>query len=137
MDMNFELVKQTIDDENARMGDNLEYLFSYKGYTAMIKRYDQYEHLCGYLKLNVTDSDERFEIIGMNAHGGITYNRGGWVGFDCNHYLDLNLAFYMLAEEKGLDDIYPMIMGESTYKDLEFVKSNLQRIIDELVKAGY
>lgn len=135
--MNFDLVKQTIDTENARMGDNLEYIFSYKGYTAMIKRYEQYGHLCGCIKLDVTDSDDRYEIADMNAHGGVTYNRGGWVGFDCNHYLDLNLSYHMRAKEKGLEDIYPMIIGESSYKDLEFVKSNLQRIIDELVKAGY
>ena len=45
------MIRQTIENENARMGDTLEYTFKYKGYTAQIRRIGEHGYLCGYIKL--------------------------------------------------------------------------------------
>jgi len=41
-------------------------------------------HRCGYVKL-----PKGFPIeFDLDVHGGITYNNGGWIGFDCAHGCD-------------------------------------------------
>ena len=127
-----ELLRKTIEKENARMGDTLEYTFKYKGYTAQIRRVREYGHLCGYVKADIQNDSKEYEIVDEHAPGGVTWNKNGWIGFDCAHLGDFSLWQYEMFEKMG--GINPTVMNElEIYRDFEYVKSNLQEIIDALV----
>ncbi|WP_346564568.1 hypothetical protein [Staphylococcus haemolyticus] len=129
-----ELLRKAIEKENARMGDVLEYSFKYKGYTAQIRRIQEYGHLCGYVKADIQDYSKEYEIVGEHAHGGVTWNENGWIGFDCIHLGDFSLHQYEMFEK--IDGINPIGMDEGkNYRDFEYVKSNLQEIIDALIRG--
>ena len=96
-----ELLRKTIEKENARMGDTLEYTFKYKGYTAQIRRVREYGHLCGYVKADIQNGSKEYEIVDEHAHGGVTWNENGWIGFDCAHLGDFSLWQYEMFEKNG------------------------------------
>ncbi|NMK72238.1 hypothetical protein [Staphylococcus capitis] len=132
---NIELIKQTIENENACMDNDLTYTFKYKGYTAKIKRIEEHGYLCGYVNADVLRNSREYEIIDEHAHGGVTFHNGDWVGFDCAHFGDFSLWRYELFENDDTSNL--LIMNEyEVYRDFEYVKSNLQNIIDELVKVA-
>lgn len=66
----------------------------------------------------------------LQVHGGITYSgklywkrdAAGWaIGFNCSHYLDATpYEFFRYGECNG------------TYRTLEFVKSELRSLVDQL-----
>ncbi|OFK77206.1 hypothetical protein HMPREF2803_07785, partial [Staphylococcus sp. HMSC034D07] len=129
-DMNIKLIKEKIDNENKRMGSELEYTFKYKGHKCKVKRIEEYGHLCGYIYLNVKRGSEEYEIIDELAHCGVSYHKGNLIGFDCAHAGDFSLRMYNLFENKTyLSDL-------ETYKDLEYVENNIKEIIDSLQKGG-
>ena len=117
------------------MDNDLTYTFKYKGYTAKIKRIEEYGYLCGYVNADVLRNSREYEIIDEHAHGGVTFHNGDWVGFDCAHFGDFSLWRYELFENDDTSNL--LIMNEyEVYRDFEYVKSNLQNIIDELVKVA-
>ncbi|MDS3887057.1 hypothetical protein RJB80_05135 [Staphylococcus hominis] len=129
-----ELLRKAIEKENARMGDTLEYTFKYKGYTAQIRRVREYGHLCGYVKADIQNGSKEYEIVDEHAHGGVTWNENGWIGFDCAHLGDFSLWQHEMFEKMG--GINPTMMNElEIYRDFEYVKSNLQEIVDALVRG--
>ena len=52
-----------------------------------------------------------------NVHGGITYNDGKKIGFDAAHYDDWNSI---------------ITMEGSTYKDVNFMKNEIVKLIDQI-----
>lgn len=71
-------------------GDGSFYEGEINGLTVRVVQVN--EHVCGYVLLPeghpwLTVEDDW--DIECSVHGGITYRKGGWVGFDTNHYNDV------------------------------------------------
>lgn len=128
-----EEIKKIIDDENRAMTDTQKYTFVYKGYNAQIKRSGEYGYLSGYIKAGEI-KEKQYKELNLIAHGGITFNKNGWVGFECCHSDDLDLHKYQAIKNNDLDNIFGSIMGHRTYKDMAFVEGNIKALIDELTK---
>jgi len=130
--------------------------FTYKGYACRIIRNLAMFYLLGYVALeknhafyNVSDYD-----MNISVHGGVTYaslNRPGavvkdtmtnklcyievphrnepkdawWIGFDCAHAVDA------IPELPGISN------RMDTYKDIEFVKTELREMVDQLIEREY
>lgn len=96
--------------------------FLYKGFRCEIKKCPTMGHLCGYVYAKV--SPELHDVI--KIHGGVTYNDGKKLGFDCAHLSDLVPSMHSL----GLD--FP---GD-TYKNEQFVQNQLLKLISQLITLG-
>ncbi|QQO92581.1 hypothetical protein CPT_Machias_204 [Staphylococcus phage Machias] len=122
--MNKDTLKFIIDSENKKLGvRKSRYEFKYKGYNAFIVRHDTLGHLSGYIEIGAGNYDEKLEYY---AHGGITYNEGGIIGFDCAHSGDLMPEIFLnglMANESN-----------DTYKSLDYVESCIKEMIDFLVE---
>lgn len=112
--------------------------FVYKDSLGLILRVNPEKsgHLCGYVrvgkKLGTLDFDE-YDDLGIEVHGGITYSgmisgeEGYWLGFDCAHAGDLSPAY---------DSDYIETFSEHgyTYKDMDYVESEIKHMIDQLLE---
>lgn len=125
-------IKKLIDKENKRMTEQedwYEFEFEILGYTAKAVRYTEYGHLCGYVKEDFKLSDEMYQALDDNAHGGITYDKENWIGFDCNHTWDFNLEWYYNFKENELSFDFETYSQEEVYRDLEYVIQTLKNMI--------
>ena len=110
--------------------------FEYKGYQGLILRGPMFGALCGYVGLPEGHDyyGMYFEEIPIDAYGGLNFSEPGdgilrpegyyWIGFDCGHAMDIAPCFG--------DPIYNF--PGATYKDIDFVKDQIKRMID-LLKA--
>lgn len=70
----------------------------------------------------------------IDVHGGLTYAgpmgnlEGWWFGFDCGHAGDLSPGTYSQVLEMGIKN-YP----RGTYRDIEYVRAECQRLADQLL----
>lgn len=127
-----ESIRKLIDEENEQMNKSADWYeleFEYLGYTAKAVRYTEYGHLCGYIKTNFKMTNDMCEVLGNNSHGGITFNYGAWIGFDCNHARDFNLDRYYQFKEIGLGVDFETHLQQETYRDLEYVIQTLKNMI--------
>ena len=95
-------------------------------------------HLCGYVITNKRLDD----IIAytLNVHGGITFNsmvfHGGInkyaVGFDCASHGDY---IHFIHYVDGKYNVLPW--EEYTYRDIEYVTNELQRLTEQLKDIKY
>lgn len=95
------------------------------GYHVTIKKNPFLGVLLGYVDL---PKDHKFyglcyDKIDVDVHGGLTYSQQKgefWrIGFDCGHSGDFIPMFSDLADEKN-------------FKDLDFVKSELKNLVEQL-----
>lgn len=126
MDNNFKevsiMLTKMIEEGNHKLGE-------YHGWKYEIIRIPTTGHLCGYIFFDRKATEEEFEIMDHNFHGGVTWgfegkpNQGKY-GFDCAHYMDLH----------PLDVFGGMRFGSdaASYKDMKFVKNNIMQVIDML-----
>lgn len=127
-----ESIKNLIDEENEQMTKHVDWYeleFEYLGYTLKAVRYTEYGHLCGYIKTNFDMTNNVYEVLENNSHGGITFNYGVWIGFDCNHAWDFNLDMYWKLEEMGVGADFETHLTQETYRDLEYVIQTLKNMI--------
>lgn len=136
-----EFLKKMIDRENYEMTKverGYELTFGVVGHECMIRRYEEYGHLCGYIKKKSYIDDEIYESLGYLLHGGITFNNDEWIGFDCNHAWDFSLSRFFKGTE--LEEIYKdtnihthtdidSFLKNETYRDLFYVKENIENMI--------
>lgn len=136
-----EYFKRIIDKENSKMTkveQGYELKFGVLGHECMIRRYEEYGHLCGYIKKKSYIDDEIYESLGFLLHGGITYENDEWIGFDCNHARDFSLSRFFKSTE--LEEIYKdtnihthtdidYLFENETYRDLDYVKGNMVKAI--------
>ena len=136
-----EYFKRIIDKENSKMTkveQGYELKFGVLGHECMIRRYEEYGHLCGYIKKKSYIDDEIYESLGFLLHGGITYENDEWIGFDCNHARDFSLSRFFKSTE--LEEIYKdtnihthtdidYLFENETYRDLDYVKENMVKAI--------
>lgn len=125
-------IKKMIDEENERMTRHVDWYeleFEYLGYTAKAVRHTEYGHLCGYIKTDFDMTNDLYEVLENNSHGGITFNYGVWIGFDCNHACDFNLDRYYQFKEIGLEVDFETHLNQETYRDLDYVIRTLKNMI--------
>lgn len=125
-------IKKLIDEENEKMNKSVdwyEFEFEYLGYTAKAVRYTKYGHLCGYIKTDFDMTNDICEVLKNNSHGGISFNYGIWIGFDCNHARDFNLDRYYQLKEIGLGVDFKTHLQQETYRNLEYVIQTLKNMI--------
>lgn len=94
------------------------------GYDISIIQHRPLSHLCGYVKASINNAEET-----IVCHGGITYDNGEWIGFDCAHCGDLIPQSYELFEGTEL-----AITGE-TFKDVNYVYEELKSIVEQVSKC--
>ena len=83
-------------------------------------------HLCGYVQVPETHSLYKtdYNDCELSVHGGLTYGAeakapfwGYWIGFDCAHSGDFS----------------PRIAILGTYRDIDYVQAECERLIDQLI----
>jgi hypothetical protein len=102
-----------------------EALFTEHGYWCEIKRNTELGHLCGYVYMGKHHPLASEPEPDLAVHGGITYNDGKKMGFDCGHAGDLSP---LMAKYMGL------YMGRSNevYRNMHFVKEQLRNLAAQL-----
>lgn len=126
-----------IDKARAKyVGDEPDYLsFKYKGTKCEIKRNSEMLFLCGYASFRpcycYDVANYRNNLENIDVHGGVTYfevSPGGTItiGFDCAHINDLIPTFSIQAGEKE---------GEE-YRTIDFVKKEIRRMVDQIIKIN-
>ena len=86
------------------------------GIKYIIKRDSSMGHLCGYTFL---DSVDIYAESTYRVHGGITFNSGNKIGFDTAHLHDWS---YWVPSESA------------SYKDTNFVRKELIKLIEQIVR---
>lgn len=108
--------------------------FTHLGFKCSILRNSLFKGLCGYIHLT-KDSKYfgiHYEYIHVSIYGGWTFSdfdesKNEWVvGFDCSHYADITM--FTFENQEVID---------KTYKNLEFVKSELQRACESFYKNSH
>lgn len=118
-----------VNEENKSMNkvNNIyELKFDYRGTKAKVVRQTKYGYLCGYVLVSSDRTEEMMDDLDLIAHGGITYDRDGWLGFDCAHYGDLNIEMLRLLKDNEISTEY------ETYKELSYVVGKLKEMIDKI-----
>lgn len=109
--------------------------FKYRNYDCELKRNVSGCWL-GYVILKHPIPDEHIDNI--EVHGGITYNDGSKIGFDCAHYDDIIpllstgvgtfLSFCNIIDTL----VHDISTDQPTYKDRNFVIDQLKSVVDQL-----
>jgi hypothetical protein len=88
----------------------------------------------------------------IEVHGGITFSgkRGRaesfdeniwWFGFDCGHWRDLTPGMVSLMEkmkkETGIGGAYLAHAEHDIYRDIQYVKTQVQSLAQQLRKVGH
>jgi len=136
--------------------------FSYNGWECVIRRecFDDGPimfggFLCGFVKipkdhpLYIVNPDIHLnDLSDFDVHGGITcYGYPFWdeenlyLGFDCDHVSDINPCFKKMREfpeefPEGFCDFFDSLFHicNPTYKNISFVKKELEHLCDQLSK---
>jgi hypothetical protein len=93
--------------------------------------------LCGYVHIDRDNklwglSYDDVHKYDIDVHGGLTYNGYDdniWIfGFDCGHHGDL-IPYYIIN-----DDLYKIIDITGTYRDMNYVISEVEQLAEQLSK---
>ncbi len=117
-----------------------ERTFYYKNIRCLILRDPSMLHLCGYVDLpkEVPIYGKSSDEIRVYAHGGINWSEktedGFWrIGFDCMHGNDLVPGhIFHLDENDPLTFAFRNMHSNDTYRDMEFVETNLISLVDQI-----
>ncbi len=104
-----------------------EALFTEHGYWCEIKRHPELGHLCGYVYMGKHHPLASQPEPDLAVHGGITYNDGKKMGFDCSHAGDLSPFMSSHRSGFGFDGRY-----KETYRNMHFVKEQLRNLAAQL-----
>jgi hypothetical protein len=80
-------------------------------------RNPQLGHLCGYVKMPKGYELSEDALDSLEVHGGVTYDKNNWIGFDCAHSGDLAPAC------KGFSGVY---------RNFAYVKAETQRLAEQV-----
>lgn len=94
--------------------------FKYKGLECQVLRMPHFGHLCGYVTTKKPLTD--VQAMSLEVHGGVTYQEGNKVGFDCAHYMDM-LPFS--------DNLY----NDAYYRTMRYVKREVKRMVDQIKRT--
>ncbi len=105
-----------------------EALFTSHGYWCEIKRHSELGHLCGYVYMGAHHPLANEGEPDLAVHGGITYNDGKKMGFDCGHAGDLSP--FLTRFERLYRHANPEV-----YRNMAFVKHQLNNLAAQLREA--
>lgn len=130
--------------------DEEDYLeFIYNGITCRVIRGFFHGGLCGYC---IVPQGHKYFGVGYNdipydVHGGLTYSEFDdeeqkiyVIGFDCAHSMDISPALEVLNEKRRqISNLFPERFHKNTifsptYKNMEFVKNEVQALADQIKK---
>jgi hypothetical protein len=134
--------------------------FTYREYIGIVNRiYYKHEcgilelgHLCGYVQIPAGHPwhGKDYDEIEADCHGGLTYSgekKEGlfFVGFDCAHSRDIcpGTEVIMAINRRELQGKFPELMRKiqrsgftsSSYKNMEYVKQEVMKLIDQAIEA--
>lgn len=108
--------------------------FESHGFPCVIRRVEGLGHLCGYIGVPKELEQDYYDEFEPKVHGGWTYIEDRfpgaepdgryWYGFDCAHSGDLVPKY---AESGN-------ILGTGTYRTVDFVRGELERVAGEVAK---
>lgn len=104
-----------------------EVLFVSHGYWCEVKRHPELGHLCGYVYMGAHHPLASEPEPDLAVHGGITFNNGTKMGFDCGHAGDMSP--FMLRY--GFKD-YSNPNYHERYRNMAFVKGQLENLAAQL-----
>lgn len=102
-----------------------EALFVSHGYWCEVKRNPDLGHLCGYVLMGAHHPLASVTEPDLAVHGGITYNDGKKMGFDCGHAGDMVPFMYTRYR-------YSNPGREEVYRNMAFVKDQLDNLAAQL-----
>lgn len=100
-------------------------LFTSHGYWCEVKRHPELGHLCGYVYMGAHHPLASVTEPDLAVHGGITYNDGKKMGFDCGHAGDVSP--YIHTRYKFSNPGYSEV-----YRNIRFVKDQLDNLAAQL-----
>lgn len=92
-----------------------------KGYKCEIKRNKHTGHLNGYITVSpdhILLKEDLQWSSALDVHGGVTYQNGNTVGFDCAHHMDYS-------------PLSPYNSSDSVYRNVEFVTNELNDLAEQ------
>jgi hypothetical protein len=120
--------------------------WKHKGLDCLMVRNDNFLHWCGYVGIPKSHPfyGKDYNDVPVDVHGGLTYGKtcdnfvchipekGSdddiyWLGFDCAHYGDL---------APGMSFAFPSSMSDDQYRDLEYVKKEVENLAELLAEAA-
>jgi hypothetical protein len=104
-----------------------EALFTSHGYWCEIVRHPAHGSLCGYVYMGKHHPYAGDESPDVDVHGGITYNDGKKMGFDCAHAGDL--IPYMARYRTRAGHIHD---PDETYRNWAYVKEQVEHLAAQL-----
>jgi hypothetical protein len=138
--------------------------WEYKGIPCAIERIIFLGHLCGYVAMPEGHPwlGKDLDHIDADVHGELSYKREEegvlWIGFDCAHAGDYqpykgSLHFKTIVKQNDLwsegiqKELERLIENErrigrihkepeKTYKNIAFVKTECEKLVDQMLKAG-
>jgi hypothetical protein len=123
--------------------------FRHAGLPCLLRRHERLGNWCGYAAVPPGHPlhGKHYHEVDVKAHGGLTYAnacRGPichvpgpgepddvwWFGFDCSHAFDLCPG--MAAWERSLGCRPPEIDRLETYRDLAYVRAQVEKLAEQL-----
>lgn len=105
-----------------------EYTKTYKNYEYTVLQHPMMGHLCGYVDTQLNTNFEDFSNI--ECHGGITYDNGTEIGFDCAHSGDMT----PFSDEVLIAQFGEFFPRTDIWRTPEFVENECKHIIDQLIE---
>jgi len=97
------------------------------GYWCEIKRHETLGHLCGYVLMGAHHPLASESSPDLAVHGGITFNDGKKMGFDCGHAGDLSPGMLRFGFKDYSNPNY-----HERYRNMAFVKEQLKNLAAQL-----
>ena len=119
--------------------DDVEWADNRTGYSCRVWRSPNFGSLCGYVDVPKGHPayGKHYDNVPVEVHGGLTFaegvdNTAAWrFGFDCGHYMDLCPGALAEMEKAGLDTA-ASILREGTYRDLKYVRTEVEHMAQQL-----
>ena len=141
--------------------DKMQYLDTKTGLPCLAVRTSM-GNWCGYVGVSkdhplfAKDYNDDVLDIDLDVHGGLTFSdfsredapegagichlpgpgepkKVWWFGFDCAHHMDLVPSMEQFHKEHGL--LFPVLLGRGSYKTLEYVQSETEKLAEALAQA--
>ena len=102
-------------------------LFTSHGYWCEIIRHPTHGSLCGYVYMGKHHPWANLEYdVDVDVHGGITYNDGKKMGFDCAHAGDFIPYTTRFSTRMGITE------REGVYRNWAYVKGQVEHLAAQL-----
>jgi hypothetical protein len=128
--------------------------FRHAGFPCLLHR-NHHGNWCGYVGLAPGHPffGKPYDDVEVDVHGGLTYSDKcsppichvpepgepenlWWLGFDCGHLLDLSPGIIADLPKIGLAHHIPHHLAEETYRTVEYVRAETERLAEQLAATS-